>query len=326
MSLIIFFRFEDVKKKGPEDICIYLSYSGRVTYSSEIKKENFISNSLKQGLEIWLRHVLQFDPNKRSLDFPNDVKVFDYLQNILKKRIVTVFSVSKLEFYSYEINGSTLFSTLEEWISRDIKVPKNDMIVLFNKYLTSIDPACLVVDILKSSNNVFVFKKGMLLNDSVTFNFPKLIKELMKSALKFDTKFIKPLYAQTIYYTTMEKAVMEAFKESFYLLVAYLKNLVEYLKHNGTSCTKNIKKITTQIECYNNMRKNNVSVIDLSTNKEYKDYLINCQGLLASFDRSIANFGELKKKITVIIKRQQVLNGLLPEIEQIINNCDIEKQ
>lgn len=327
MSLFFFyFRFEDVRKKGPEDICIYLSYSGRVTYSSEIKKENFLSHSLKQSIEIWLKHVLQFDPNKRSLDFPNGVMVFDYLQDILKKRIVTVFSVPKLEFYSYEINESTLFSTLEEWISRDTKVPKNEMIVLFNKYLTSIDPACLVVDILKSSNNIYVFKQGILTNDSLTFNFPKLIRELMKSVLKFDIKFVKPLYAQTIYYVTMEKATVEAFKESFNLFVAYLKNLVEYLKHNATSCKKNLSKIITQIECYNNVRKNNLSVVDLSTNKQYKNCLIYCQKLLASLDRSVANVARLEKKINVIIKRHQVLSGLLPEIEEIINNCRVEEE
>ncbi|XP_018575136.1 inhibitor of nuclear factor kappa-B kinase subunit alpha-like isoform X2 [Anoplophora glabripennis] len=319
-------RFEDIRKKGPEDICIYLSYSGRVAYSSEIKKENYISNSLKQSIEVWLRHVLQFDPRVRSLDFPNDVKVFDYLKNILKKRIITVFSVPKLEFYSYEINESTLFSTLEEWISRDIKVPKSDMIVLFNKYMTSIDPSSLVVEILKNSNNVFVFKRGILMNDAVTYNFPKLIKELIQSTLKFDMRFIKPLYAQTVYYVTTEKAIVETFKESFNLFIAYLKNLVEYLKHNATSCTKNIVKIITQIECYNNIRKNNACIVDLNTNKEYKDCLTHCQKLLTSLDKSIANFDELKKKITVIIKRHQVLNGLLPEMEEIINNCNIEEQ
>ncbi|KAJ8951034.1 hypothetical protein NQ314_007734 [Rhamnusium bicolor] len=79
-------KFEKIKRKGPDDICIYLSYSGNIAYSSEIKKENYVSIGFKQNIEIWLRHVLQFEPNKRSEDFPNSIGVFDYLKNVLKKK------------------------------------------------------------------------------------------------------------------------------------------------------------------------------------------------------------------------------------------------
>lgn len=137
------FRFAYIQKKKPEHICIYQLHSGSVMYSSELLKENHISTCLKQNIEIWLRQTLQFDPNLRRSS-----NIFDNLLTILDKKIVNVFSVHTLEFYSYEINECSLISTLKDWIARDTKVQKSDQVLLSNLGVFDIRDDRYVIDFL----------------------------------------------------------------------------------------------------------------------------------------------------------------------------------
>ncbi|KAJ8951033.1 hypothetical protein NQ314_007733 [Rhamnusium bicolor] len=203
---------------------------------------------------------------------------------------------------------------------------KNDLILLFNKNTSHVNDSSLVVEILKNENNIFVFKKDALVNDSITYNFPKLIKELFKSVIKFDMKYIKQLYAQTIYYVTIEKYVLETFRESFHLFVLYLQNLTENLKKSHTETMQHLSKLITEIECYNSVRKNNVCDIDLSENQEYKNCLTYRQRLLTSLERSIIHGTDLKRKVGIITKRQQILNKFLPEIKKLVQDWTIDQQ
>lgn len=82
------FRFEKIKNKGVDDICIYVTRSGSISNSTEIKREHFISSCLKQNIEKWLRRALQMDPNNRT--FSSDLSAFEYLRFILDKKIVQV--------------------------------------------------------------------------------------------------------------------------------------------------------------------------------------------------------------------------------------------
>ncbi|XP_023019651.2 serine/threonine-protein kinase TBK1 isoform X1 [Leptinotarsa decemlineata] len=320
-----FERFSKIKEKKSEDICIYLNYSGQVTNSSEIKKEHFISKCLEQHLEIWLRHVLTFDPSQRSQNFPGDIKVFDYLNFILKKKIINVFILRKLEFYSYEINEETLVSTLKDWISRDIKIPKDELILLTERNVLGLDDM-LMKDIMKDETNVYVTCKNLLMADTITYNFPKLIKEVMKSALKFNMGYIKQLKSQMVYYISMENKTAHFFRTGFYLYVNYITHLVEVVKKKGELTSKEFSKLVTRVECYNSIRKNNICDIDLRNNMEYKDCLGYSRRLVASLERTFSNFEGLEKKVRVMMKRQKVLEEFFPEVSKIINLYDLKDQ
>ncbi|KAG5900340.1 hypothetical protein JTB14_026348 [Gonioctena quinquepunctata] len=319
-------RFSKIKEKKLEDICIYLNYSGQVTNSSEIKKEHYISKCLKQHIEAWLRHVLTFDPNERSKNFPGDIKVFDYLNDILKKKIINVFSVRKLEFYSYEINEGTLVSTLKDWVCRDIKVQKNDLILLFGRNLFCVDHVdALLSEVMKEETNVYVFCKNHSVAETITYNFPKLIKEAMKSALKFDMSYIKQLKAQSVYFITTEKTTAHFFRTSFYLYFNFMNYSVEFVERKSASTAKQFTKLLIRVDCYNSLRKNeDIRDIDLGNNEEYKDCLIHSQRLISSLERSSTNFKGLQKKLQVMKKRQKMVAELLPEITNIVNRYHLE--
>lgn len=86
---------------------------------------------LKQNMEKWFQSVLQYDPEKRGVLIDNkNINVFEKLQQIISKNVITVFSVFTYEFYSYEVDEGTLYSTLQDWISRDVKIYKADQFLI----------------------------------------------------------------------------------------------------------------------------------------------------------------------------------------------------
>ncbi|CAG9855782.1 unnamed protein product [Phyllotreta striolata] len=317
-----FQRFDKIKMKGPDDIFIYHNYSGNVTNSTEMKKENLISSCLKNYIEIWLRRVLNYDPQMRLQNFPEETKTLDYLTKALQKQIVNVFSLFKLEKYSYEITEGTRIGTLKDWISRDIKVNKTDLILLMTKDSFGASDNDLLLDVLKGTD-VFVTGKYFL-PDKLTYNYPKLIKEVMKSAVNFNTNFAKPLKSQLIYFITVEKTAALHFQTSFNLYLNYLNHVLGTIKHHKTSTTTQINQLVTKISCYNNIKIN--AEIDLKSDIEYKNCLKNTQRLLSSFERSFSDFSAFEKQIKQVSNRLKVLSKVTEKIQKIIESYNLEDE
>lgn len=320
-----FERFEKIKKKGPEDICIYLNYSGQITYSPEIKKENLISTCLKQNIEVWLRHVLTYDQNIRSQNFPDNTRTLDYLNSILKKTIVNVFSLCRLEFYSYEITECTQIGTLKDWISRDIKVPKTDLLLLISNEAFNVQDNDLLLNVLKDTTYIYVTAKHFL-PEKITYNNPKLIREVMKSALKFNLEFLKPLKSQLIYFITIEKTTAYHFKTSFHLYLNFLYHIINKIKNLKTITISKVNQLVNKIDCYNKIKVQNIGDIDLRYNNEYRACLNHAQRLIASFERSVSNFAQFDKKIKCVSNRIKVLYSVTEKIKIIVESYNMEEE
>lgn len=129
-------RIRHVEQKKSEDICVYQNENGDIKYSKEIYTENHISVCLKQEIENWLQIALEFNPKQRGYckndpeKSNNQLVIFDNLQRLLKKKIISIFSVFTCEFMSYEIDDFTQITTLQGWIERDIKIAKNEQFLL----------------------------------------------------------------------------------------------------------------------------------------------------------------------------------------------------
>ncbi|ERL86639.1 inhibitor of nuclear factor kappa-B kinase subunit alpha [Dendroctonus ponderosae] len=195
-----FERFERIKDKGPDDICIYTSGSGAVANSTEMKRENFISGCLKQSLEAWLRRALQIDPAQRC--FSRDLSAFDFLRFILDQHIVQVFSVYKCEFYSYEVNDCTRLGTLKAWLGRDIKLPANELLFLDSHQLIGgeADDGQPMGALRRPSMLIFAYKGAELLSGAPPLlKLPPLVKELFSVGQPFQPKFTRALYRQALF-------------------------------------------------------------------------------------------------------------------------------
>ncbi|RZB39967.1 inhibitor of nuclear factor kappa-B kinase subunit beta-like [Asbolus verrucosus] len=319
-------RFQYIEKKKPEHICIYQLHSGSVAHSSELLKENHISTCLKQNIEIWLRHVLQYDPSLRMMNFSDNTNVFDYLLNILNKKIVNVFSIYALEFYSYEINESTLISTLKDWIARDTKVQKSDQVLLSNFEKFDITDDKYVIDLLEDDFNLFMFRKGAFINRQ-TFTLPKYVKVLFENCTKrYGWRELRLLYAKSLFFLTQEDKIITSLLTAFKLYTGYIFNLNMKLKTNMQQIHKDVTTVIQRVDCYYNIHNNNFSPIDMDRGDEYKKCLLHFKELIASLERCIHNTNKLLTKVGILSKRQIILDKMLPNVTPVTNSCDMSEE
>ncbi|XP_063922747.1 inhibitor of nuclear factor kappa-B kinase subunit beta-like [Zophobas morio] len=320
-------RFPYIEKKKPEHICIYQLHTGSVAYSAELLKENHISTCLKQNIEVWLRHVLQFDPSLRGTNFSPNINVFDYLLNLLNKKIVTVFSVHTLEFYSYEINEGILISTLKDWIARDTKVQKSDQVLLSSLEMFDITDDKYVVDILSMHDlNLYVFKKGAFINKEM-FKLPKYVSILFETCTtKYKWRDLRLIYTKSLFFLSQEEKIIKSLKTAFNLCILYIHHLNTKLKDSMHQIHKTLNSVLTRIDCYYNLHNNSKTNFQSGDFDIYKGYLLQFQQLVGDLEKCVHSANELMKKVDVLYKRQVILDKVLPNVTPIIQNCDITNE
>ncbi|KAF2900654.1 hypothetical protein ILUMI_05533 [Ignelater luminosus] len=259
--------FKEVKKKASDVISIHFTHTGDMKSSKELLRETSINMYLKQNMEKWFQSVLQYEPEKRGFIDNRNINVFEKLQEIISKKFITVFSVYTYEFYSYEVDEGTLYSTLQDWISRDVKIYKMDQFLIPSKIIES----NYVLDYCVEENSepsLFIFKKDTCINENLRTNLPKLIRaffENLQTEFKFGT--FRLLHVQVIYFILQEMKHLNA-------LISSICGLYDYLQHSYTVENKLfvdikslIKSFLSEIEFYNKIE----TMLNMKMYKHAKD-------------------------------------------------------
>ncbi|KAK9873162.1 hypothetical protein WA026_021395 [Henosepilachna vigintioctopunctata] len=245
-------RFNWIKKKGPNDICVYISNHGNLEYSSELFKENHISSCLKEHIEVWLRRVLHFNPRMRSCPVPNSPGVFDHLACILKKKILRVFSVYKYEFYSYEFDSFTRLSSVKLWIARDTNITEKDQLLLGNVQFNTCDDQTLLIDCLAEEKyEIFVFRKTSLFNKD-RHHLPRRVKIMFEKATElFNWRELKAIYSDAIYYISQDILHATSFSEAMDLHLKHLRYQVTRIQQNGSTSRQRLLNLLLKLRPLN---------------------------------------------------------------------------
>lgn len=317
-----YFRFIEIKRKKHSDISIYQNYSGQIIYSSELKRENFLSTCFKKYIEEWLQHILQIDPIERAKKFLNGSTTFQYLEQIVNKKIVQAFVLNRLEVLSYEINHDTSLGNFKEFIARDLEISKSDIILLFNNEFSPPDND-LVERVVENVDYIFIINRNKLLDYPTTYNFPKLIREVMRSALEFNRSYLWQLYAQTVNYITKERLTANLFRCGLQLYVGYLKRLAEQVRKKYISVSKKLGNLLVRVDCCTFIRKHNICYKNLCENEKYMNCLIYIGRLLDSFQKNLDYYRDFKTKIDKTFKRLSMLIGIWPKIVELVNNYNL---
>ncbi|XP_054261120.1 inhibitor of nuclear factor kappa-B kinase subunit alpha [Macrosteles quadrilineatus] len=210
-----------VEKKSPNDICVYEEPGTKdVKYSQQLFVENHISRCLREELERWLRLALQWDPKKRGRTHDNRLDIFNLLDQILCKKIVTVFCVNILASHSYLVDSATAVSTLQLWIERDTKQPVNDQLLLLpsGKQLTNNN---LAVDCWNPNEitMLYVFSQSSFTLPSVNNakdRVPGLVRWLMehpKDELEYHHQ--KTVWRHAVFFLQQEHDLYQLFIEAY---------------------------------------------------------------------------------------------------------------
>ncbi len=196
----ICYRMPTVKKKKSEHICIAEKIDG-ISYSSTIFQENQISACFKAHMEKWLKLALEWNPKQRGHifetpatksvtfdDMSNNLppisilKIFTMLDEILSKKILTVFCLYTYQSYSYDIDASTTMNDFLDMIEKSTTIPKDKIrltIPVDNHHVENIDektrPIDLYFDKYFDKPMLFVGYSGMLMKSDNVIGMPDLV-------------------------------------------------------------------------------------------------------------------------------------------------------
>lgn len=122
-------------EKKSEHITIYEDDNGEVVYSNQIYPENQLSKKLNGLLAEWFKLALEWNPKQRGCVFQSAkdpgvapvrvLKFFQMLDDILAKKILTIFVLTNHKLLGMEIDETTTIDDLYKFIETEAQIPKN---------------------------------------------------------------------------------------------------------------------------------------------------------------------------------------------------------
>lgn len=216
----------NVKQKKSQHICITEDNAEGVHYHTEMFAETKLSSCFKQWLERWLVLSLEWNPKQRGYIFESQsdgpqgargpvqvLKIFSMLDEILNKRIISVFSLFTYNFLSYEISGpGMVISDLRKLIAEETGVPAEELEFILPVYqsVDKIDDGTRLIDVFMANEYerpmVFVTRRGVILDRNVKPVIPKLLVSVFENpvqSLKYHT--VKQLASSAYYFMRQEQ-------------------------------------------------------------------------------------------------------------------------
>lgn len=207
-----------VKKKTFDDICIYQNEDDSIEYSQQLSACNRISQSLRCGLEAWLRLALEWNGRRRGYSQDGNLIIFSSLRAVLAKKIVTVFSTVSLEMLSYEVDSSTAVSTLKEWIKRDTRIGVAEQLLLLPTG-QRVEEDILASSLWDPANEiamVYLFPTDGLQLHCLEPKIPLLVKEMLQQPrVPHKYYFLRKIWAEAVYFLQQEFFVCQALMEAY---------------------------------------------------------------------------------------------------------------
>lgn len=103
-------------------------------YYSKLESQVLFNLSLRvyvSYFEKWLRLALDWDGQTRGRDpDQNRPVIFEELGNILRKKVIKVFSMPTYETLAYEITTETDISDLRNWLKKEVDLEIDDQLLI----------------------------------------------------------------------------------------------------------------------------------------------------------------------------------------------------
>uniref|UniRef100_A0A1L8DKU4 IkappaB kinase n=1 Tax=Nyssomyia neivai TaxID=330878 RepID=A0A1L8DKU4_9DIPT len=358
-----------VKQKRSEHICIVEDQEGNVQYRSELFPENHITSSFKQRMEQWLRLVLEWNPKQRGYVFevPQEaeqtvkkvkftenieddeevspkgpiqiLKTFTMLDEILEKKILTIFSLFTYEFLSYEVHPQHRVSDLRAWVAESTKVPSEylDFILPIIQSLHSIDEDTKLVDLYIEDNfkdpMLFVMRKGSILGSDVKPKIPDSfigVFEAPKTKLK--VQVLKRFASNSCYFLRNEQLLYTTAISGIYNFALWLNDQITKFKPTLGQMVESAFELRGLLKSYENslshtkeklLEREMISVLStsfISWQECYDRMLSNANKLIEASRKIWVRYDSILKR-----SREAVKNKVFDGTDDIFNVSCLDK-
>ncbi|XP_044738064.1 inhibitor of nuclear factor kappa-B kinase subunit alpha isoform X3 [Chrysoperla carnea] len=313
---------EKVEQKQSEHICIYNTIDNQIIYSEQMYSTNHVTKTFKNKMEKWLRYALEWNSKKRGRnENDNKIIIFSMLDDILSKKILSIYSVTSYQFVSYEIDESTLITTLQTWIERDLSLSITDQFILdFYGVQILSDGLCMdYFDETYNSPMLYVFHKDHILptNKEMLLKSPLVPKDVQP--LLVDPKrscsyfYQKRVYSQALFFVYSERRLYDTLLDSCVVKI-------NFLIQNFTKSRARIQQMYDH-------------TIELNAYKDFSNYLLKMDELnynkLQKFENQVyGKWCERYQKITLDIEKlREATNKLKTRYESAfrrVNNLSTD--
>ncbi|XP_059613038.1 inhibitor of nuclear factor kappa-B kinase subunit beta [Phlebotomus argentipes] len=365
-----------VKQKRSEHICIVEDQEGKVTYRSELFSEAQVSPCFKRRLEQWLRLALEWNPKQRGFVFetpsadgeksrgksvkfadnlqededepkadavkPGPVqvlKIFTMLDEILEKKILTVFSLFTYEFLSYEINQQNTVADLRLWIAESTQIlPESlDFILPIIQSLQMIEEDTKLTELFIEDNfkdpMLFVMKKGSVLDSDVKPKIPDSfigVFEMPKTKLKIQV--LRRFASNSYYFVRNEQRLYSTAISGIYNFALWLNDQIQKFKPSLSQMIEAAFELKGQLKIYENalshtkeklLEREMISVLSASFiawQETYDKMLANANKLIEAARKIWIRYDSVLKR-----SREAVKNKIFEGTEDIFSGSMLDK-
>lgn len=320
-----------VKKKKSEHICVTENIDG-INYASTIFAENQISTCFKVHMENWLKLALEWNPKQRGhvfetspsksvsfADMSNNLppisilKIFTMLDEILSKKILTVFCLYTYQSYSYNIDGTTTMNDFLDSIEKSTTIPKDKIrltIPVDNHQLENIDentkPIDLYFEKYFDKPMLFVGYSGMVMKSDNLVGMPELVQLVFADfKMKLKPHILKRFVYNVFYFIRNEQKKYVTALDGFYNYSLQLNHQIELYEANINKMLKSAYGLSGGIKLLDRMLKK-VSNEQSCLREQCQKLQINIGVLIGACDKIVKRFRSVQRR-----SRESLNNSLL---------------
>lgn len=259
-----------VREKKSEHITIYENDAGEFIYSNKIYPENCISSELSRLFESWFPLALEWNPKQRGYVFERSqmldpsssdgsapvqvLKFFQRVEDILAKKILTIFVLNSHRIISMEIDENTTKEEFFGFIEQVAHIPISKCHVILRTANTlngtrSFDkPIDLYMEGCFDEPMIFVTKIDNLLTENnidddkpIPVNMPHTIQNVLTNHEKrLKTHVLRKFASDTLHFVRAENRNYKLCLEGLYHFATQLNSDIEL-------CQQNVKQMQTSI-------------------------------------------------------------------------------
>uniref|UniRef100_A0A1B0DJL5 IkappaB kinase n=1 Tax=Phlebotomus papatasi TaxID=29031 RepID=A0A1B0DJL5_PHLPP len=261
------------------------------------------------------------------------LKIFTMLDDILEKKILTVFSLFTYEFLSYEINSQNTVADLRLWVSNSTKIlPETlDFILPISQSLQNIQEDTKLTQLFIKEDYkdpmLFVMKKGSILDSDVKPKIPDSfigVFEMPKTKLK--VQVLKRFASNSYHFVRNEQLLYSTTINGIYNFALWLNDQITKFKPNLSQMIESAFELKGLLKMHENslshtkeklLEREMISVLSasfISWQESYDRMLGNANKLIEAARKIWIRYDSVLKR-----SREAVKNKIFEGTEDIFN-------
>ncbi|XP_055316241.1 inhibitor of nuclear factor kappa-B kinase subunit beta [Sitodiplosis mosellana] len=337
-----------VRAKESKHITMYEDDAGKIVYSNEIYGENQISTMFSKLLETWFKLAFEWNKKQRGYVFERPtiatnseladsppvqvLKFFQSVDDILEKKILTIFVLTNYTYLSVVIDNNTTNDDLFAFIEQKAHIPTSQCHIIMAADLTKqfTKPIELYVDGCFDKPMVFVLQTGgiasldkLIDDDPIAVELPASVRNVLANQEKrLKTQSLRKFACDTLHFVRNENQRYKTCLDGWFHFALQLNYDIEMCLQNVKQMQMLIYGVCGALDLYKQtldlvqVRNANLEASWLDQHEKISQ---NIERLVEACDKITIRFGSVYRRIRETSNCDILLNRNTRDFYDIIN-------